>query len=192
LLALGVGCLALVGARLRPVVKWGLLAGWLGLGLLAFFGRHAGYFEAGASSLAARRDYWQAAGRMIQARPWLGYGPGTFQIPYREIKPPKAEMARLAHNDYLQQGCDAGMPALLLYAGFVLVPLWVLRPAFLRGGGRRGGTEAGVSLGVWLGLVGFAGQGLVEFGLYIPALAWPFFLLLGSAWRRRGADTATG
>lgn len=192
LLALGVGGLAVMGSRWRPAVKWGLMAGWLGLGLLAFLGRHAGYFEAGASSLAARRDYWRAAGQMIQARPWLGYGPGTFQIPYREIKPPEAEMARLAHNDYLQQGTDAGVPALLAYAAFVFILLWRMRPAFLRGRGGQGGVESGAALGVWLGLVGFAGQGLVEFGLYIPALAWPFFLWLGWGWRQRSAGVPPG
>ena len=32
---------------------------------------------------------------------------------------------------------------------------------------------------VWLGLLGWSCQGLLEFGLYIPALAWPAFALLG-------------
>jgi O-antigen ligase len=32
---------------------------------------------------------------------------------------------------------------------------------------------------VWVGVLGWALQGLVEFGLYIPALAWPAFALLG-------------
>jgi hypothetical protein len=34
-------------------------------------------------------------------------------------------------------------------------------------------------LAVWLGLLGWALQSLVEFGLYIPAIAWPAFGLLG-------------
>jgi hypothetical protein len=32
---------------------------------------------------------------------------------------------------------------------------------------------------VWLGVLGWSLQGLLEFGLYIPALAWPAFALLG-------------
>jgi hypothetical protein len=32
---------------------------------------------------------------------------------------------------------------------------------------------------VWLGMLGWALQGFVEFGLYIPALAWPAFVMLG-------------
>jgi O-antigen ligase len=193
LLALGLGALALMAAPLRPFLRWTCLAVLLGAGLLAFLGRHAGYFEKGASSLAARRDYWRVAWTLTEARPLLGYGPGTFQVPYRELKPPEAEMARLAHNDYLQQGCDAGVPALLLYAGFIGVSLVALRPAFLRVGSRPGGGGGGepVATAVWLGLLGFAGQGMVEFGLYIPALAWPFFLFLGWAWGRRSAGPAT-
>jgi hypothetical protein len=32
---------------------------------------------------------------------------------------------------------------------------------------------------VWLGVLGWSLQSLVEFGLYIPALAWPAFTFLG-------------
>jgi hypothetical protein len=31
-------------------------------------------------------------------------------------------------------------------------------------------------------LLGWSGQGLVEFGLYVPALAWPAFTLFGWLW----------
>ena len=36
---------------------------------------------------------------------------------------------------------------------------------------------------VWLGVLGWSLQSLVEFGLYIPALAWPAFTFLG--WLRQ-------
>ena len=32
---------------------------------------------------------------------------------------------------------------------------------------------------VYLGVLGFCAQGFLEFGLYLPALAWPAFTLLG-------------
>jgi hypothetical protein len=44
-------------------------------------------------------------------------------IPYRQLKAPEAEMTRLAHNDYLQQGSDSGGPGMLLYA-VVRVRYW--------------------------------------------------------------------
>jgi O-antigen ligase len=43
---------------------------------------------------------------------------------------------------------------------------------------------------VWLGLLGWCLQSIVEFGLYIPALAWPAFALFGCLVRRnRTLDT---
>jgi len=188
LIALALVLVALAHARLKPLLKYALLAGLLAAGSLAFFGRHAAYFEKGATSLSARRDYWQAARQMIAARPILGYGPGTFQIPYRTLKPPEAEMAKLAHNDYLQQGCDAGLPSMLAYVGFIVLSVFWLRP-------RRRGPGAPLDLqrfAVWLGVLGFAVQACVEFGLYIPALAWPFFLFIGWLWGRRGEVSETG
>lgn len=174
LIALALGGLAVWHTRLKPAGKAGLITVLLAAGLLAFFTRHAGYFEKGASSLAARGDYWKAARQMMATRPLLGYGPGTFQVPYRALKAPESEMARLAHNDYLQQGCDSGVPALLAYGLFIAGSLFLLRP-------RRMEAEPWRTA-IWLGLAGFAAQGLVEFGLYIPALAWPFFLFLGWLW----------
>lgn len=146
-----VGCLVVVGAAL-------------------FLGRYGSYFGQGASSLAARLDYWRAAGQMIQQRPLLGYGPGTFQRQYSTLKPPEAEMARLAHNDYLQQGADSGVPAMVAYGAFVAGALLLTY---------RRSTLTNQRFAAWAGAFGFAAQGMSEFGLYIPALAWPFFLILG-------------
>ena len=151
-------------------LKVTLFAALLVLGGLAFIGKHSSYFERGASSLAARADYWRAAGQMIRQRPILGYGPGTFMRQYSTLKAPEAEMARLAHNDYLQQGCDTGLPAMLFYGAFVAATLVVLY---------RQRSSSSIHLPVWLGVFAFAAQGFSEFGLYIPSLAWPFFLFAG-------------
>ncbi len=140
------------------------------LGVALFLGRYGAYFEKGASSLAARGDYWRAAGQMIQQRPLLGYGPGTFQRQYSALKPPEAEMAKLAHNDYFQQGCDSGLPAMLAYGAFMAGAILLLY---------RRSASSPLHFAAWLGVFGFAVQGLTEFGLYIPGLAWPFFLMLG-------------
>jgi len=73
----------------------------LGLGVFAV--RFHNYFSAGATSVGARFDYWRAAAQTTVAKPVFGTGPGTFQRPYAQLKSPKAEMARLTHNDYLEQ-----------------------------------------------------------------------------------------
>lgn len=140
----------------------------LGLGVFAL--KYRDYFGRGATSVTARFDYWRAASQTLATKPLLGSGPGTFMVAYKESKAPEAEMARLAHNDYLQQGSDSGWCGLLAYA------VWV-------GGGMlilyRSARSNLRDFGVWLGLAGMALQSFVEFGLYIPALAWPFFVLFG-------------
>ncbi len=78
-------------------------------------------------------------------------------------------MTRLVHNDYLQQATDSGVIGGLLF--FTLVG-GVLVAGYRRDSGLT-------SFGIWLGATGMAIQSVVEFGLYIPALAWPWFLAMG-------------
>ncbi len=157
----------------RRIPNWMKMAGLalvlLG-GLTGFFWKYSSYFEKGATSVVARFDYWSAAWSVAKSHPFLGAGPGTFQESYKKIKQPEAEMARLAHNDYLQQASDSGFPGAFLYAGFVWWGIFQTR---------RDARSTPVRRAVWFGLLGFALQSFVEFGLYIPALAWIFFLLLG-------------
>lgn len=144
-----------------------LFAGLLGFGLL--FGER---LSRGATSVSARFDYWQAGLHGVSQRPVLGNGPGAFKKIYASVKRPESEMAQLAHNDYLQQAVDSGLPGFLTYAGFVIGSLaWLYRQ-------RRRLTDP-LAAAVGLGLATWFAQGLVEFGLYIPATAWAAFALLG-------------
>ena len=155
------------------------MAGMVVAGVGGFAVKYSGYFQRGATSATARLDYWQAAATTLAERPIFGSGPGTFIRNYQRLKPPEAEMTRLVHNDYLQQGSDSGAVGMLAYAGFVIALMALLY---------RNRSSNGSISGVWLGLAGFAAQGLVEFGLYIPALSWTFFLLAGWAWGRNPID----
>ena len=79
-------------------------------------------------------------------------------------------MARLVHNDYLEQASDSGVIGFLLFSALIVGSLKFLY--------RKSHSQLALFFG-WLGLLGWALQGFVEFGLYIPALAWPAFLFLG-------------
>ena len=73
-------------------------------------------------------------------------------------------MSRLVHNDYLEQASDSGLAGFLAYALFIVGGLiW----SFPRG------PDEWLTFAVWLGVLGWSLQSFVEFGLYIPALAWP-------------------
>lgn len=142
------------------------------VGLVAFAIKFTPYFQRGATSVAARLDYWRAATTIAKANPILGTGPGTFSVNYAKIKPPEAEMAKLTHNDYLEQAADSGLAGMVLYLALVLGILQFLyRKRKLQIDDR--------SFPVWLGLFAWALHSFVEFPLYIPGLAWPAFALLG-------------
>ncbi len=154
-------------------LKWIALLLLVVFGLTAFGIRFHNYFAAGATSIGARFDYWHAAAQTTATHPVFGTGPGTFQHPYAEIKTPEAEMARLAHNDYLEQFSDSGLIGGLAYTAWIAF-------LFITLGRRLWKSASGWTFAIFLGCLGWFVQGLSEFSLYVPALAWTTFLLAGS------------
>ena len=143
-------------------------------GVAGFAIKYAGYFQKERNSAGARLAYWRAALIVIRHHPWLGTGPGTFKIPYEQIKRPDDEMARLCHNDYLEQGCDSGVAGLISYTGMVLALLLLLYRYIV-----KKSPLDWINFAVWLGIFGLWLHSVVEFHLYVPALAWPLFFLCG-------------
>ena len=171
LLALAMSVVILLRLPVNRQLKIAVIVVLVLAGTAGFAVRYAGFFKRGAPSVVERFNYWNAAWQNVQAHPLLGSGPGTFATVYKRVKPPEAEMARLTHNDYLQQASDSGLVAGLL---FLAITVWVcVRTRWVWSGGGWG------RFGVWLGLVGFAAQAVVEFGFYVPATAWCWFALAG-------------
>jgi putative inorganic carbon (HCO3(-)) transporter len=170
LIALALGLVALLRLPLTRQAKLGIVIAVLSVGLSAFFVKFSGYFHKGATSVSARFDYWRAAWEITKSHPILGSGPGTFSVAYKKIKAPGAEMTRLAHNNYLEQASDSGVFGFVAFATFVFGSLAVLY--------RKLNMDV-LRFAVLLGVLGWVAQGFVEFGLYIPAIAWPAFLFLG-------------
>jgi hypothetical protein len=141
-----------------------------GLGIFAV--RFHAYFSTGATSVGARLDYWRAAVQTTATNPFYGTGPGTFQHPYAQIKSPKAEMARLTHNDYLEQFSDSGLVGGLTYAAWIFLALTVAAK-------KSWCCGDAIVFAILAGLLGWFAQGFGEFCLYVPALAWTAFTLLG-------------
>jgi len=171
LLMLLLGLLAFLRVPVRRPVKIAIITTVLVLGLAGFFARHLGFFQKGATSVSARFDYWRAAVQTTAAHPMVGTGPGTFYLAYQKLKRPESEMARLTHNDFLEQASDSGVPGFLTYAA------WVVGCLLFQF--KRGVAHDWRTFTLWLGLLGWFLQGTMEFGLYLPALAWPAFTLLG-------------
>lgn len=172
LLALFLILVSLLHMRFSVRVKCILVALVVLAGGAGFALKYAGFFQRGATSVVARFDYWKAGSQTALANPILGTGPGTFGESYKRIKRPESEMAKLAHNDYLQQASDSGIPGFISYVG------WVVGILIL--GYRKTVSATGsLTFCVWLGLVGWACHSMLEFGLYIPAISWTAFALSG-------------
>ncbi len=172
LIALALGGACFLKLRWSARWKWTVLLAIGVVGLAVFAFRFHGYFASGAKSVGARFDYWRAAVEITQEHPLFGTGPGTFQRPYEHLKPLDAEMARLAHNDYLEQFCDSGVPGGIAYALWIGTMIVTLARRVWR-------TKSVLSFTVFIGLCGWFAQGFAEFELYVPALAWTSFALLG-------------
>ena len=209
LIALGIGVFWLLRLNWSPRLKGWLVIVLLAGGLIAFGLRFQNYFAKGATSVGARFDYWRVAARVAISHPIVGTGPGTFQRPYGAMKRPESEMARLAHNDYLQQFSDSGFVGGVSYLAWIALLFWSISQdgatradltkfgrenrQFLLSYGLLGsllpllwttGRKA-TAKGDWLefailtGLIGWFLQGFIEFSLFVPALAWTAFTLAG-------------
>jgi hypothetical protein len=159
-------------------LNWSARLKFAALGLIIFIGlgifavRFQNYFAAGATSVGARFDYWRAAIQTTEKNPLIGTGPGTFQRPYAKIKSPEAEMARLAHNDYLEQFSDSGIPGGIFYGSWIFLALATIARRVWK-------SKNKITFAIFAGLLGWFVQGIGEFSLYISALAWTGFTLLG-------------
>jgi hypothetical protein len=169
-MAMGGACLFRLPWSAR--LKWGTLIAVMMIGLGLFAWRFQGYFAAGATSVGARFDYWRAAVEITAKNPLFGTGPGTFLKPYEQIKAPGAEMARLTHNDYLEQFSDSGIIGGTAYMAWIVITLLTI-------GRRVWPSGDAVIFAIFLGVAAWFLQGLGEFSLYVPALAWTAFTMLG-------------
>lgn len=179
--------LLMLRTSIRRKLRIASVVAVIAAGLAFMVVRNLDYFQRGATSVTARTDYWDSAGRAFLENPVTGTGPGTFGEDYRRRKAEDSEMARLAHNDFIQQASDSGAIGAAAYALWVIGALiWTFR--------RLSMPDLSLTGLTWLGVLGWASQSLLEFGLYIPAVAWPAFFLMGGLVREavNRIDTTNG
>ena len=87
-------------------------------------------------------------------------------------------MARLTHNDYLEQFSDSGIPGGIFYGAWIVLALVAIGKRIWKSEHQADKLSA-LRFAIFVGLLGWFVQGTGEFSLYIPALAWTAFTLLG-------------
>jgi len=120
-----------------------------------------------APSVAGRLSFWVTALRMIAARPWLGFGLGSFPRVYPAYQADPAFFSVSAHNHYLQWWAETGLPgvaALAVLGGVACLALW-----------RRIGRAEGLLAGSAGGLVALALHLAVDINWEIPAVMLLFW-----------------
>ena len=111
-----------------------------------------------------RREISASTLRMIQRRPWTGFGLGTYATVYPEFALFDTGLTvDHAHNDWAEWTTEGGIPMLALLMGLALASL---RPAI------RSGWAMGIQA-VFL-------HSLVDFPLQTPAIAFLLFAQLGA------------
>ncbi|WP_430450424.1 O-antigen ligase family protein [Rhodophyticola sp.] len=143
------------------------------------------------SDEAGRFAVFPAIVQAIADRPLLGHGLGGFQTAFRASVPAEAAMGEwdMAHNSYLENAFELGLPAaLVFYAALALIGWRLWRGVRDR---RQNRTPVSISLACFL-LAAF--HALFDFSLQMPALAGVFAWLLGlgvaQSWR--SSDLGSG
>lgn len=145
--------------------------------------------RAGADSGALRLMVSRDTARMALARPWFGWGPGSFEIVFPVYQGPylrrpdgrSAARFEFAHNDWLQLAAEVG----LVGAAIFLVPGAVLATRAWRRS--DGAARMGV---IGCGLV--AAHAAIDFPFRNPAVALTWVVLLATAPRLRAPPESPG
>jgi len=124
-------------------------------------------------SFYARLDYWKSSVMMIKDSPVYGFGLGSFGNVYPKYRLETAEETQFAHNNYLQLACETGVMGASIY--FILLLYSLIKflkshcheyPGYLQ-------SCAGFAL------LCFFIHGFVDFDLFIPALGYYAFFMIG-------------
>lgn len=133
-------------------------------------------------NIEKRLIYWRGVGRMIQARPLLGYGPGyrVFREAYkRDFKEVQTDEEPVhAHNMYLALGAGIGLPGLLAFLWLLAVSFGAIRSGAARG---LGAFRRFYGRGLTAGLAGFLVGGLADNPVFSFRVMLVFWLLLALA-----------
>ncbi|HEX4135277.1 MAG TPA: O-antigen ligase family protein [Bryobacteraceae bacterium] len=113
---------------------------------------------------AIRQELFDSTVKLIEQRPWLGYGMGTWRAVYpRAATFDMALLANEAHNDWAQWAAEGGLPFSILMAALVV---WAAKPAIRS---------------VWgLGILSVMAHSYFDYPIREPALSFVWFALAGA------------
>ncbi|MCX8042783.1 MAG: O-antigen ligase family protein [Desulfobacterota bacterium] len=142
---------------------------------------------AGGSALY-RMIVWENSLAMLQDKPLLGFGPAGFKVFYPGYKDravidrafDKEKQIRRAHNDYVQQAVETGIPGFLFFAGILISGLGYALRALSR---TADPAQRMLVFGVSAGIVSFMTTAFFGFPFQRAVQPVVVFVFLALLWR---------
>lgn len=134
-----------------------------------------------AASTSSRLVYLQGAMRVIQARPFLGTGLGTFGMAYWALMPPQfatgQHSAIHAHNTIMEFAAELGLIGLALFVMF----LWAVGGLVVRATHQKNASKSlmGIRRGLAIGVLAFFLYSVLEQTFFETVTAPFWWLTLG-------------
>ncbi len=129
-----------------------------------------------SQTIEHRLSYWSTAVTMISDNPWFGVGWGAFEKAYPKYMVLGGYPVKLAHNNFLQVWAETGIIGLNAFAGMWLVFLYTFWKKAVSG---PAVAMRGVACGLGTAVIAFLVNSVVDFALYLPALAYLVFAFMG-------------
>jgi len=172
------GWALLRGAARRPRLALGLALGLAAAGALVVTLSTARPLD---ETMRGRAHIWHTALAHVPEAPWLGFGPGGFELFFPRWETDRlaaaetdrrfAGLAAHAHNDYVEALVDHGVIGLALFVAFPAVMLWRFAAA-------RKTKPTAAAEGAAAGAVGILAVACVDFPFHRPAETFFFWLYL--------------
>ena len=129
-----------------------------------------------------RINRWKSAIKMAEDRPWLGFGPGTYQFqyaPFQEVQDKTVISTNFgdagnAHSEFLMYLSETGIFG---FINFILLCLYLVYTGFRL---IYNGTEPHLALGLLLGLSGFLVHSLVNSFLETDKIGLLFYFFVAA------------
>ncbi len=123
---------------------------------------------------------WRSTIRMALARPFLGWGPGTFENVYNLFA--IGGFTRAAHNDYLQTAAESGIPSGVALLCFLTLSL---RTAWRKAEPQQNQLQESLTMGLGAGMLASMLHVLVDYDWQIPGLLITLFGVAGTSMAAR-------
>jgi len=173
--------------RRRTLIILGLLAIPLILGGLVLLQqkRNVGFIDQKDDSTTWRTTVWREGAQLLVSKPrHLLVGTGMDSIKRRWRQWGMFDGGRIPwghmHSNLLQIALERGLPALMLWLGFLFIYARMLWRS-VRSGTKRHWVEHGILLGALGGLAGFFSSGLVHYNWGDSEVVMVFYVIVGMA-----------